>query len=71
MVVTDNNFFIGVQCEEDPLLIENRHLKKEVRRLQEELRKHKWGAERIRDDDAMTHFYTGLPSFAIFLWLYK
>lgn len=61
----------GVQCEEDPLLIENRHLKKEVRRLQEELRKHKWGAERIRDDDAMTRFYTGLPSFAIFLWLYN
>lgn len=61
----------GVQCEEDPLLVENRHLKKEVRRLQEELRKHKWGAERIRDDDAMTRFYTGLPSFAIFLWLYN
>lgn len=34
-------FIIGVQCEEDPLLIENRHLKEEVRRLQEELRKHK------------------------------
>lgn len=64
-------YIIGVQCEEDPLLIENRHLKEEVRRLQEELRKHKWDAERIRDDDAMTHFYTGLPSFAIFLWLYK
>lgn len=40
MVVTDNNI-IGVQCEEDPLHIENRHLKEEVRRLQEELRKHK------------------------------
>lgn len=60
-----------MQCEEDPLLIENRHLKEEVRRLQEELRKRKWGAERIRDDDTMTRFYTGLPSFAIFLWLYK
>ncbi|XP_061178177.1 uncharacterized protein LOC133186841 [Saccostrea echinata] len=61
----------GVQCEEDPLLKENRNLKEEVRRLREDLRKHKWSAERIKDDDGMTRFYTGLPSFTIFLWLYN
>lgn len=71
MVVIDNNFFIGVQCEEDFFFIENRYFKKEVRRFQEELWKYKWGVECIRDDDVMICFYIGLFFFVIFLWLYK
>lgn len=45
-----------MQCEDDPLLLENRH---------------KWGVERIKDNDGMTKFSTGLPSFAIYLWLFN
>lgn len=62
---------IGVQCDEDPLLQENRELRQEIGRLSRELGKSKWGVERIKDNDGMTKFYTGLPSFAIFLWLFK
>lgn len=31
----------------------------------------KWSVSEIKDDDAMTKFYTGLPSFAVFLWLFN
>lgn len=61
----------GMQCEDDPLLLENRELRQEISRLREELGRHKWGVERIKDNDGMTKFYTGLPSFAIFLWLFN
>lgn len=57
----------GVQCDPDPLLQENMRLKLELRRMQG----NKWSALKIKDDDAMTKFYTGLPSFAVFLWLFK
>uniref|UniRef100_A0A8W8KLD3 THAP-type domain-containing protein n=1 Tax=Magallana gigas TaxID=29159 RepID=A0A8W8KLD3_MAGGI len=60
----------GMQCEDDPLYVKNRELTQEISRLREELGRHKWGVELIRDNDGMTKFYTGLPSFAIFLWLY-
>lgn len=61
----------GVQCKDDPLLLENRELRQEISRLREELGRHKWGVERIKDNDGMTKFYTGLSSFAIFLWLFN
>lgn len=57
----------GVQCDPDPLLQENMRLKLELRRMQD----NKWSVSKIKDDDAMTKFYTGLPSFAVFLWLFK
>lgn len=58
---------IGVQCDPDPLLQENMRLKLELRRMQD----NKWSVSKIKDDDAMTKFYTGLPNFAVFLWLFK
>ncbi|XP_061195756.1 uncharacterized protein LOC133203982 [Saccostrea echinata] len=58
---------IGVQCDPDPLLLENRKLQSELRRLQDS----KWSVAKIKDDDAMTKFYTGLPTFAVFLWLFN
>ncbi|XP_078331887.1 uncharacterized protein LOC144625315 [Crassostrea virginica] len=61
----------SVQCDEDPLLQENRELRQEIGRLSRELGKNKWGVERIKDNDGMTKFYTGLPAFAIFLWLFN
>lgn len=57
----------GVQCDPDPLLQENMRFKFELRRMQG----NKWSVSKIKDDDAMTKFYTGLPSFAVFLWLLK
>jgi hypothetical protein len=39
--------------------------------LQQQLAKMRWGIHKIKDNDSMTKFYTGLPSFAIFMWLFK
>ena len=61
------SFIVAVQCDPDPLLQENMALKAELRRLQS----HKWSVQKIKDDDSKTKFYTGLPSFAVFMWLYK
>lgn len=61
------SFIVAVQCDPDPLLQENMALKAELRRLQG----HKWSVQKIKDDDSKTKFYTGLPSFAVFMWLYK
>ena len=61
------SFIVAVQCAPDPLLQENIALKAELRRLQG----HKWSVQKIKDDDSKTKFYTGLPSFAVFVWLYK
>ena len=61
------SFIVAVQCDPDPLLQENMALKAELRRLQG----HKWSVQKIKDDDSKTKFYTGLPSFAVFMWFYK
>ena len=31
----------------------------------------RWSVNKIRDNDKATKFFTGLPSFAVFLWLFK
>ena len=61
------SFIVAVHCDPDPLLQENMALKAESRSLQG----HKWSVQKIKDDDSKTKFYTGLPSFAVFMWLYK
>lgn len=61
------SFTLGTQCDPDPLLQENFALKSELRRLQG----HKWSVKKIKDYDAKTKFYTGLPSFAVFMWFFK
>lgn len=39
--------------------------------LKMQLRERTWSTQKIRDDDSATRFYTGLPSFAVFMWLFK
>ena len=65
--MTMMSFIVAVQCDPDPLLQENMALKAELRRLQG----HKWSVQKIKDDDSKTKFYTGLPSFAVFMRLFK
>lgn len=54
-----------MQGDPDPLLVENMALKKEVEELQKEVIRHKIS------DDSKTRFYTGLPLFAVFMWLFS
>lgn len=44
---------------------------KQVVSLQEKLEACKWSVQKIRDNDQATRFYTGLPTFAVFMWLYR
>lgn len=39
--------------------------------LQKEVIRHKWSFQKISDDDSKTRFYTGLPSFAVFMWFFS
>lgn len=47
-----------MQCDEDPLLQENREQRQEVGRLREELGRHKWGVECNKDNDKFLHRIT-------------
>jgi hypothetical protein len=46
-------------------------LERRNRKLAEQLETRKWGINKIKDDEKATKFYTGLPSFAVFMWLFK
>jgi hypothetical protein len=63
--------FAGVQCDIDEVIRENRELKSQLNSCMVALDLHKWSLDRIRGSGAKTKFYTGLPTFAIFMWLYK
>lgn len=67
MLVNMMQCIVGVQCDPDPLLLENLALKSKIRRLQGL----QWSVDKIKDDDTKTKFYSGLPSFAVFMWLFK
>jgi len=43
----------------------------QVELLQKEVVARTWGVHQIQDNDIATKFYTGFPSFAVLLWLYK
>jgi len=65
-----NLFSTACQTEED-IVGENQVLRKRVAELEELVEKKTWGLHKIKDDDRATRFYTGLPSFAVFMWLFK
>lgn len=46
-------------------------LERKTRTLTEQLETRKWGISKIKDDDKAMKFYTGLQSFAVFMWLFK
>uniref|UniRef100_T1IIP1 Transposase Helix-turn-helix domain-containing protein n=1 Tax=Strigamia maritima TaxID=126957 RepID=T1IIP1_STRMM len=46
-------------------------LEAQIQDLKMKLKRAKWGIERIRDDNNATRFYTGMPTFALFLWLFE
>ena len=48
----------------------NATLSQENAHLENQLRCAKFGAENIRDDDDKTCFYTGLPTFTLFITLF-
>lgn len=62
---------LGPQCDPDPIFKENELLREENKILKEQMERLQWVSTKIKDDDVATRFYTGLPSFAVFLWLYK
>lgn len=62
---------LGPQCDPDPIFKENGLLREENKILKEQMERLQWGVSKIKDDDVATRIYTGLPSFAVFLWLYK
>lgn len=64
-------FVLGSLCDPDPILKENELLRKENKILKEQMERLQWDVNKSKDDDVATRFYTGLPSFAVFLWLYK
>jgi hypothetical protein len=39
--------------------------------LKMQLLERTWSTHKIKDDDGATRFYTGLPSFGVFMWLFK
>ncbi|ESO98757.1 hypothetical protein LOTGIDRAFT_158703 [Lottia gigantea] len=61
--MTDNN----LTTEINTLKAENESLRDEV----EELKTRQWSSEKISGDDKATQFYTGLPTFAVFMWLFR
>jgi len=46
-------------------------LRKERTKLQKQISESVWGVHRVANSDKKTHFYTGLQTFAIFMWLFK
>ena len=46
-------------------------LERRNRKLTEQLETRKWGTSKIKDNDKAIKLYTGLQSFAVFMWLFK
>ncbi len=63
------NIFTGTQT--DLSIVDIEALLKSKQKMEEKLAAKTWGVNKIRDDDQAVKFYTGLQSFAVFMWLFK
>ncbi|KAK3097377.1 hypothetical protein FSP39_009114 [Pinctada imbricata] len=59
------------QCDPDPLITKYERMEAELEKTKRDLKQQKWAVEKIKDNDSATKFYTGIPTFAIFLWIFK
>ena len=59
----------GVQTDITLNSMESMETGREI--LKQKLQEKTWSVNKIKDDDKATKFYTGLPSFAIFVWLFR
>ena len=42
-----------------------------IESLEKKVDERTWSVNKIKDNNTATKFYTGLPTFAVVLWLYK
>lgn len=63
------DIFVGVQTDLTGVLMDCWETSRDI--LKNKLKQKTWNVDKIKDDDNATKFYTGLPSFAIFMWLFK
>ncbi|XP_061165646.1 uncharacterized protein LOC133174549 [Saccostrea echinata] len=58
----------GVQNDPDPVYTECKQL---TQKCSKDLQSARWNTDKIKDNDEKTKFYTGLPTYAVFLWLFN
>lgn len=60
----------GAQTDVDPVYGECEQLRRDLEKCKKDLESARFNAEKIKDDSEKTKFYTGLPTYAVFLWLF-
>lgn len=60
---------VGVQTDITLTIMDNWETSRAV--SEKKVKEMTWSVDKIKNDDKATKFYTGLPSFAVFMWLYK
>ena len=64
-------YIADVQTDPDQVYRECEQLRQELQKSKKDLQNAKLSADMIKDSDEKTKFYTGLPTYAVFLWLFK
>ena len=64
-------FYSFKETQTDMTMADIKLLENRTQNLQKKLEAKQWNINKIKDDDKAVKFYTGLPSFAVFMWLFK